>query len=221
MHTYTFQHNLSTAILPYISFFWWTRLCWASVENLGSACENAHNSWTLWYIDFKFCILMYFNIVQPLSCKTVTRPCRASFWPVTNLLSIHSFCQRKPICLHSTRVVHFTVSWFCSLVSFILLYKKHRMVINKSCKNHVLSLLTPVGELIVCDSSRRLCVSLCVRLSNINITETSGTIAIKSYLKQHWGRGRLVSMATDSSHRVIMRKTVSPLFLGCFWFNPF
>ena len=30
---------------------------------------------------------MYFNIVQPLPCKTVMRLCRASFWPV---LSIHS-----------------------------------------------------------------------------------------------------------------------------------
>ena len=77
-----------------------------------SFSENAHNSWTPWYIFFKFCILMYFNIVQPLPCKTVTRLCRASFWPVTNLLSIHSFWQRKPICLHSTWVVHFTVSWF-------------------------------------------------------------------------------------------------------------
>ena len=37
-------------------------------KNLGSASENAHNSWTLWYIHFKFCILMYFNIVQPLPC---------------------------------------------------------------------------------------------------------------------------------------------------------
>ena len=47
-----------------------------------SFSENAHNSWTPWYICFKFCILMYFNIVQPLPCKTVTRLCRASFWPV-------------------------------------------------------------------------------------------------------------------------------------------
>ena len=28
--------------------------------------ENAHNSWTAWYIMFKFCLLMYFNIAQPL-----------------------------------------------------------------------------------------------------------------------------------------------------------
>ena len=89
LHTYTFQHYLSTAILPYISLFWWTRVCWASVENLVSASENAHNSWTLWYIHFKFCILMYFNIVQLLPCTIVTRLCRASFWPWTNLLSIH------------------------------------------------------------------------------------------------------------------------------------
>ena len=31
----------------------------------------------------------------------------------------------------------------------------------------------------------------------------------------------LVSMATESSHRVIMEKTVSPLFLGCFSSDPF
>ena len=44
--------------------------------------ENAHNSWTGWYIWFKFCILMYFNIVQPLVWKKVTRLHWASFWPV-------------------------------------------------------------------------------------------------------------------------------------------
>ena len=59
------------------------------------------------------------------------------------------------------------------------------------------------------------CVST---LSNIDISETSRPIAIKFYLKHHWGEGKaalgfgpdrirtLVSMATDSSHRVIMRK---------------
>ena len=62
-------------------------------------------------------------------------------------------------------------------------------------------------------------VCACVRpstLSNMNILETSGLIAIKFYLKHHWG-GRnaalaygpdririLVSMATDTSHKVIM-----------------
>ena len=55
-------------------------------------------------------------------------------------------------------------------------------------------------------------------LSNMNISETSRQIAIKFYLKHHWGGGKaalgfgadqfktLVSMATDSSHRVIMGK---------------
>ena len=55
-------------------------------------------------------------------------------------------------------------------------------------------------------------------LSNLNISETSGPIAIKFYLKHHWGGGKaalglrpdrirtLVSMATDSSLRVIMGK---------------
>ena len=75
------------------------------------------------------------------------------------------------------------------------------------------------GELIVYQSSRRLsvCLSVCVfTFSNMNISETSGPIATKFYLKHHWvvrkdalGFGpdqirTLVSMATDSSHRVIM-----------------
>ena len=62
-----------------------------------------------------------------------------------------------------------------------------------------------IGELIVC--------------SNIFFSETAGPIKAKFYLKHHWGGGKvalgfgpdwigtLVSMATDSSHRVIMGKT--------------
>ena len=70
-------------------------------------------------------------------------------------------------------------------------------------------------------------------LSNMNISETNLSIATKFYLKYHWVRGKaalgfgadrirtLVSMAIKSSHRVIMEKTVSPLFLGCFSSDPF
>ena len=63
----------------------------------------------------------------------------------------------------------------------------------------------------------------------MNISEASRPIAIKFYLKHHWGGGKaawgfgadqfrtLVSMATDSSHRVIMGKngviTFSQMFL--------
>ena len=69
-------------------------------------------------------------------------------------------------------------------------------------------------------------VKMCVRaftLLNINISETSGPIATKFYLKHHWGGGKaasgfwsdrigtLVSMATDSSHRVIMGKILLAL----------
>ena len=63
------------------------------------------------------------------------------------------------------------------------------------------------------------CVCVCVStLLNINMSETSGQIANKFYLKHHWSRGKaalgfeqdrigtLVSMATDSSHWVIMGK---------------
>ena len=67
----------------------------------------------------------------------------------------------------------------------------------------------------------------------MNISETNGSIATKFYLKHHLGGGlaalgfgpdrirTLVSMATESSHRVIMVKTVSSLFLGCFSSDPF
>ena len=75
------------------------------------------------------------------------------------------------------------------------------------------------------------CVRPSVRastLSNMNISETSRPISTKFYLKHHWGGGKaalgfdadqirtLVSMATDSSHRVIMGKRASSHFLDCF-----
>ena len=53
-------------------------------------------------------------------------------------------------------------------------------------------------------------------------------MAIKFYMKDPWGGGKaalgfgadqirnLVSMATDSSHRVIMGKRATSRFLGCF-----
>ena len=72
-------------------------------------------------------------------------------------------------------------------------------------------------ELIVYQSSRHPSVRP-TTLLNINISETSGPIATKFYLKHYWGGGKaalcfgpdqigtLVSMATDNSHRVIMGK---------------
>ena len=65
-------------------------------------------------------------------------------------------------------------------------------------------------------------------ISNMNISKTREPIATKFYLKHHSAGGKpaldfgpdlirtLVSMATDSSHRVIMGKTASPRFFGCF-----
>ena len=50
------------------------------------------------------------------------------------------------------------------------------------------------GELIVYQSSRRLCKCLCVcvlTFSNMNISATSGPIATKFYLKHHLGGERL------------------------------
>ena len=65
-------------------------------------------------------------------------------------------------------------------------------------------------------------------LSNMNISETCGLMAIKFYMKHHWSGGKaalgfgadqirnFISMATDSSHRVIMGKRAPSRFLGCF-----
>ena len=64
-----------------------------------------------------------------------------------------------------------------------------------------------------------MCVCVCLlTFSNLNISATSGPLVTKFYLNHHWGGGKaaldfgpdrngtLVSMATDSSHRVIMGK---------------
>ena len=73
--------------------------------------------------------------------------------------------------------------------------------------------------------NRRLCVRVSVRpsvstLSNMSISETSGSIiGVHERMYKHFWPDRirtLVSMATDSSHRVKMGKMVLPLFLGCF-----
>ena len=71
----------------------------------------------------------------------------------------------------------------------------------------------------------------CVRpftLSNLNISATSWPIGMKFYLKHHWGGGKasvgfdpdrirtLVSMATDSPHRVIMGKRRHHVFSQTF-----
>ena len=70
-------------------------------------------------------------------------------------------------------------------------------------------------------------------ISNMNISATSGLITMKFYHKHYWDGGKaalgfgsdqiqtLVSMATNISHRVIMEKTVLPLFLSCFSSDPF
>ena len=87
------------------------------------------------------------------------------------------------------------------------------------------------GELIVypCSGVRRRC-HRCFHqpFSNMKISEASRLIATKCYLKHHWEGGKaawgfgadpfrtLVSMATDSSHIVIMGKTASSRFLECF-----
>ena len=74
-----------------------------------------------------------------------------------------------------------------------------------------------LGELIGWDSIRRPSVCL-FTLSDTNISATSWPIKIKFHLKHHWDGGlaaldfgpdrirTLVSMATDSSHGVIIGK---------------
>ena len=87
----------------------------------------------------------------------------------------------------------------------------------------------PQGELKVYPSSRRLCVCSHFQTKISPATSpTSELIATKLYLKHHWGGekaavgygpdrfGTLVSMTTDSSHRVIMGEnlvnTLAPSF---------
>ena len=88
-----------------------------------------------------------------------------------------------------------------------------------------------MGELIgypcsgVCPSYIR--TSSSFTISNMNISATSAVM--KFYQKHHWDGGKaafgfgpdriktLVSMATDSSHRVIMEKMVLPLFAQLFF----
>ena len=89
-----------------------------------------------------------------------------------------------------------------------------------------------MGELIVYQSSRRPSVRVSVHTFK-HIFKTSGPNATKFYLKHHWGEVKaafgfcqdrirtLVSMATDSSHRVIMGKTASSRFLECVSSDPF
>ena len=87
------------------------------------------------------------------------------------------------------------------------------------------------GELIVYRLSRRPSVRVSVGVltfSNMNISATGWQIGMKFYLKHPWGVGKgsvgfdldrirtLVSMATDSSHRVTMGKTASSHFLEYF-----
>ena len=84
-----------------------------------------------------------------------------------------------------------------------------------------------MGELIVYWSSRRPCVRP-FTLSNVYISKTSRPNANRFYLKHHCGEGKaasgfgpdrirtLVSMATDSFHRVIMGKRTSSSFLKGF-----
>ena len=86
---------------------------------------------------------------------------------------------------------------------------------------HVFSSPEPKAqvELIVWYSSRRPSVPAST-LSNMNISETSWPIVIKFHHKHHLGGGlaalsfepdrirTLVYMATDSSHRVLMGKTL-------------
>ena len=87
-----------------------------------------------------------------------------------------------------------------------------------------------IGELIVYPCSG---VRPSSTISNLNISATRWPITMKFNQKHHWDGGKaalgfgpdriqtLVSMATNSSHRVIMEKTVLPLFLSCFSSDPF
>ena len=129
----------------------------------------------------------------------------------------------------------------CHRLKLILYIKKWRRSLGYSCPPgtcssflaHLSRRLTRWAYRIGLEPAS-VCPCVCpLTISNMNISKTRGPIATKFYLKHHWGGGKpalgfgpgrirtLVSMATDSSHRVIVGKTASPPFLGCFWSDPF
>ena len=65
-----------------------------------------------------------------------------------------------------------------------------------------------------------MCACLSVNIFKLEYLRTSGPIGTKFYLNHHWGGGKaalgfgpdLVSMARDSSHRVIMGKNGAFIF---------
>ena len=89
-----------------------------------------------------------------------------------------------------------------------------------------------IGELIVYQWICRLCVGASVTLSNMDISATSRPNSTKFYLKHHlsgrlialgFGPGRigtLDSMATSSSHRVIMGEHVVNTLAPSFFIGP-
>ena len=120
----------------------------------------------------------------------------------------------------------------CNFIAYRLVHFFSILVMHK-CQSSIHFFSSPepkaLSELIVWDSSRGKSVRP-LTLSNINISETSCPIKIKFHLEHHWGgeltalgfgqdRIRtLISMATDSSHRVVMGKilcqtTLAPSFL--------
>ena len=88
------------------------------------------------------------------------------------------------------------------------------------------------SDILILDNSTKVYGVCPSTLSKIYITRTSKPNA-KFYLNHHWGEGKaasgfgldrirtLVSMATDSSHRVIMGKTASSRFSQRFLIGSF
>ena len=69
-------HGIFRSIFTYLfiltlSSQWWWGVAMHLFGRPRSFSENAHNSWTAPYILIKCCILLHFNIVETLVCKTV------------------------------------------------------------------------------------------------------------------------------------------------------
>ena len=90
-----FQSNFAYLFFSTLSNHWFAN-CWQGFteHHFGRSMsfrENAHNSWTTWYILIQFSIILH---------------------EMTNMLSLYSFWHRILINLHSTWAMHITVSWF-------------------------------------------------------------------------------------------------------------
>ena len=86
--------------------------------------KNAHNSWTVWYILIKFCILTHCNIIETHVYNKVIRVCQEFLW------------QSQVIVLHTCVLImlNCTQKSKCSIFHNIFKY----MIFQKAAKGTIM-----------------------------------------------------------------------------------